>query len=782
MSALSFPEFQAGGVVAACNTSVSNWSTFSEPHLDANLWLPWEPPIAGTARMVELCPATCAAAGFPLEGCDLLAPPAPPAAPTPPALPPTPPLAPGPWGASVVVSVQQLRTTLAAVPPLGAIDIYLPPGVVLDLEGAAIVVGAINATIRSAGDGAVFDATHASSIFDVLPGGWLRLESVMLANARSLSPGGALSIRAATVELYGCALTNSSATFGGAASVTDGRLTVLNSTIESSHASWDGGVILAGGSTVVLSRSSIVKSEARLGGVFAVTGSSITVTDGCSIADSTARAVGGVLFATNLNVVLVNGRSSIVNSFAAAGGVGYLGGTARLTESGASVIFNSSCSVAGGAFFLVGGSSLTMIGSSLINSTSPSSGGAISTRMIATGRLLIRDSLIANSTAVNGGVLDFGWQDYGSSVLERVTIVNSSASRGGFAFLSDGYAGTVSVVDSLITESHASGDGGALFMGSGNCLIGAGSRIADSHAGGYGGALLIYGGRLTLTHAAIEHSSSSFSGGAMYVTGKADATVTGVVISDSNVTSITGAGGAFYVSAGSLTVNGGSRILRSACASGDTGLAHVIGGSLIIANSFLSSIFSSRFLSSGHLLVEGGVVELVNITVPDLQSRLLAVNGGGVVLLTFVEIEQGACVDDRFGSILFQGANARLVLRSISITPLPGCNEPPLFGRALTCGDTYYDPIQEANAGVCAPSTTCTVLQLAGFPELESLHCECEVPASPDPRYVTTAAYRPFDGCLQPTQLVDVAVSFREVSIVLTKPHEMTRELQVTIR
>ena len=102
-------------------------------------------------------------------------------------------------------------------------------------------------------------------------------------------------------------------------------------------------------------------------------------------------------------------------------------------------------------------------------------------------------------------------------------------------------------------------------------------------------------------------------------------------------------------------------------------------------------------------------------------------------------------------------AVTQLVLRNISFTPLPGCDDSLLSGafsgvaqNTKGCGSTYADPTAAVpnRPGVCAPHAICAP-QLVEHTPLEALACACTAPAFPDPNVDNKhlAPYRENDGC-----------------------------------
>jgi len=294
LSSHLFPAF-ASGIPSVCRASYEVWVqqtglfqiSASPPPLAYGVTDPTEP-------MAELCAATCAAAGVQSSHCAVPSPP-----PTPP---PIPPPAGGTGNGSqpiVATTIEQLHQALWTGYSSGRVDVRVPAGTVLHLDGRELLVDGINATIRSDGGEAVLDAQGRSRMFEVLAGGSLHLESLRLLNGWADISGGALMVRGAAATLVRCSLLNSSsAAAGGAAIVLDGELLLLDCLVRRSSSTYGGAFFANGASAVFLQHSVIsVSSAVQNGGViYSIGASCTTFVMTCHISDSKAR-LGGVISA-----------------------------------------------------------------------------------------------------------------------------------------------------------------------------------------------------------------------------------------------------------------------------------------------------------------------------------------------------------------------------------------------------------------------------------------------------------------------------------------------------
>eukprot|EP00966_Prymnesium_polylepis_P102264 2368711-Prymnesium_polylepis.1 len=299
--------------------------------------MPFAPPIGfdGHARMTELCPETCAAAGIHVAGCT--PPPSPPAAPELPTAPPVPPLTPGVRSYTTVVTEAQLRSALDAHPLQGSLlSLYLPPGIVLMLAGAPVTVKAMNVTLVSDGVGAVLDAQYLSPVLTVARGACLQLKSLTLANGYSVGFGGSVYLSDSIMVGSSILIANSTSLVGGGALYLSSSTVelnrgshIINSTtreegVWAGHRNHGGAILVGQWSTMILDGGSIKNSYAQgQGGAFATfgilgvsssNGPTVIITNHSSIVNSRCGAFGGTMAIYGSGNVLVSNGSSIVDS------------------------------------------------------------------------------------------------------------------------------------------------------------------------------------------------------------------------------------------------------------------------------------------------------------------------------------------------------------------------------------------------------------------------------------------------------------------------------------
>ena len=128
-----------GSLLGVCQATVAQYAAAATA---AGCPAPFSPPVSSSALISDLCTASCASAGVNVSICAL--PPTPQAPPAPPALPPLPPLAPGPSDFLTFATLAQLRVAIEDAPPSANLSVYIHQGTVFALDGAPLVVGAIN--------------------------------------------------------------------------------------------------------------------------------------------------------------------------------------------------------------------------------------------------------------------------------------------------------------------------------------------------------------------------------------------------------------------------------------------------------------------------------------------------------------------------------------------------------------------------------------------------------------------------------------------------------------
>ena len=746
-------------------------------------------------------------------------PPAPPAAPpmppTPPAAPPMPPLVPGPSGFTTVATISHMRAAIAAAAPLSSLSLYLPTGTVLLLGGSSIVVNRSHLKVVSHGNETVIDAAHRSRAFTVVGGGSLWLQSLVVANGRSDSDGGAVLVDHAHVTLVDSVIVNSSTSRdGGAVFISSGgRVTVTNgSSVVNSSSGSSGGAIHVGqhSSMILAGRSSIVNSTTAVSGgaVFVDLHGSLRVTDDSSIVNSrsTGGYFGGAIYV--FGVARVEKGSKIVNaSSQGPGGAVALPGAAgaEFVLSDRSSIVDSVSDTTGGAIYITVGTVTVTGNCAIINSRAPE-GGAVYVTNINSLITLI-DSFITGSQT-----FDDGGNTGGAAIFAdggTVTLINSSIGvtltdalklRDSNA-LRDSRTADVSTIEEraeVIGDTKSFRHGAGVFCRSGTVQLFS-STIANCYADCEGGAIYMDGGRVTLAEGTlIVDSLAQIKGGAVSIKG-AQAHLVMTNSSMVGTFSRWGLVGAVSVTAGRAVIMSSVIALSSAYFFG--GAVGVEGGSVEILDSHIDEARSGGgggcfFLTGGELILRNTTVAKCNAGAGGKILMLDGASGANPVLrATFTTFEQQDCE-----GILFDDASssqigpAQVLLREVTFTPLTGCSAAaitaPAAFRGITtkaCGGTYTSSTGD-EVGVCNSEsvTACASRSIAG-PAVVSLTCACPWPEfiSPASDDVALAPYLPTNhpsgGCITPRMFERLVVESDEVAVSLTKPARMSTSINVTL-
>eukprot|EP00966_Prymnesium_polylepis_P119122 2753221-Prymnesium_polylepis.1 len=606
------------------------------------------------------------------------------------------------------------------------------------------------------------------------------------ATDRFFGMGGAMNIRA------------------GGTVVMTGRSTIANSVASGAAHGGGGALYMLGGSLTMLEASSIVNSTAAAGGGGAILclaplrplSNIVTVADGSSIMHSSSGDHGGAVFMGGfmggLSSIAVSGGSSILNSSAQTGGsisMDYPGATFILR---ASCIIDSMARSEGGAMYMKNGGTVTLESrSSIINSTAETGGAAY---VMGRSSLSLADgsSIVNSAASTNGGAL---YLDDSRVMVAGSSMSNSNAEQaGGAVYIISGQI--VLSNESMITSSSASpkhqlalsvkGYGGAMYIAGGSATFNSNSSIVDSYANDRGGAVYMTGGILAMTSSSILKSDAG-TGGAMFVTGGSVSIADGRIIHSTAVRA-----GAFYLSDGIIFV---SYSLIAHCHLQEPFV--IQNGTLLGGNQWqrrLSHEGDGGANGGGTAILVGGELHLDNTTVEDITSYSHvgviftiasdAMGTGPLLSVTFTEFRQHECN----GSLFSQQGPAQVLLRSITVTPLAGCNHAALASPAAfagigakDCGETYLDR-EQRTWGVCSLQQGCVAEPLDGT-SLTHLFCECPWPYFPDPALSDSvrAPYLQTGGCIEPMRLTEMAVVSKRVVVALSKPENAWHSLNVTL-
>ncbi|KAL1496055.1 hypothetical protein AB1Y20_014684 [Prymnesium parvum] len=819
------PFRSSGGMASVCNSSVRDWLAATAAFSDLLLWSPssWSSPVGEEQRIAYICPATCARAGVYVGGCE---PPAPLVYEEAVHLNHT----------AVARTGEELRAHVRAASRIGGVEVQLLAGTVLRLNGTSIPIDGVNVTIWSDGGGAVLDADHLSSLFEVRNGGHLRLLALTLTNGLALTSGGCVSVSGGSAVIRGCTLLNSSALSGGALSVTNGRLQVVDSTLSACSAAWGGALAVNGEHSSAELSSSVVASTVslRVGGAIFSSGG-VTTVDGSTIAYCSSVINGGSLYVfSGGSFVTFTNNSTITHSSTIWGS----GGVALMWTNTESVItFENATSIRytrtgeAGALLLLNGVIRLLSGSIIENSTARTYGGHV---YMWGGSFIAEDATLRGGSAESGGCIYLFASHSSSLVRLRDTVAehHTASIHGGLIYVSGGDS-LVEFVDSTLVHSSAAQDGGTIWMSSGimvatatsilqssagqsggvltisggTALISSGSKLLGSNAFRYGGAVSISGGSVTLNSSQIRDSSTSDDGGAIASTGGL-VLVTKSIISDSfcewlgaafrmrggvvnvknsKITRSTGSwGGAVSIAGGTMTISDNSLVVDS-IATLHGGTFHITGGTVQVMGD--SAIVNSTSNERGGLIyMSAGTIRITSSLVEQCKSNsregsvlyARSEDFGGLdtlVVFTFVHLVQ--CE----GPLLVGGTSEQVVLRRLTFSAPQQCVLPASLVNEKQCGETFVNFETNEEESVCDSTLpgACTTTLVPGT-TLHSHSCDCPWPEIIDDTFgdPLLAPYTK-SGCIQPLALSGISVISTRVVVALTKPTPKTQSLNVTL-
>ncbi len=474
-----------------------------------------------------------------------------------------------------------------------------------------------------------------------------------------------------------------------------------------------GGIYVAektdGTLSILLNNATVVGNSADKGdgGAFYVTPNanfSFVSSGNDTISGNKAVNGGAFYFASELSSNATLQLPSVISGNSASGNGGAIYAVGNLQWNKADVTFeNNSAEENGGALYVEG--TLTMNGGTFENNSSSSNGGAV----YVGGGAAIQSVTATGNSAMNGGAFYFasGSVSLAPSSGNSVELEENFAMFGGALYIASDAslsAGSGSVAmnnNSAVfnSSSRTGGNGGAIYnagtlnivrnsnnqlMFSGNYAVGDSSTSDSSF--GFGG-FLYNTGTVNLAYVAVDGSSATQSGGAIYSAG----TGTSVSLTQTSFSNNkagynratelengTGNGGAVYVSDGNLTVNSsyfGNNSAYNRGANyqvGNGGAIYFSGsgnltihGELAIPGLGIYGKFDTRFISNeaargGALYVEttGGTVDISNVSVIGNIGRDSGADGG--------DDESAAYVSQGAGFWIGGTNSSRLTLENVT--------------------------------------------------------------------------------------------------------------------
>ena len=547
-------------------------------------------------------------------------------------------------------------------------------------NGAVLTVGANAKLLNSkvTGDGGAVYAIANTTV---------NLNGGSIIDSSAYEGGAVYSL--GTVNVYGTAVNNNSATLYGGGIYAGGTLRMTGGAIRNCKAVNGGGGIYATGSVEISGSTEIVHCSATggmttgdnptrygNGGAIFQNSGTLSISDGASIVDCSAYNYGGAIYnegsSVTINGTTVDGHASLAagtaNAFSG-GGIFMAAGTLSVTGNSRIEDCNAYGSGYGGAIYSAG-ASVTIDNSTVdghmslaSGTTNGYSGGGIymaAGTLNVTGESRIEDCSVGNY----GGAI----YSEGSSV----TIDNSTV---------DGH-------DTFTAGTVNAASGGGIYMAAGTLSIGNGSRIEDCNANNYGGAIFSEsttvptdGSIVSIAGSTIDgHATSTFtaanaaSGGGIYMAAGTLAIGNGSRIADCNASNY---GGAIYSAGSSVTID------SSTVDGHDTFAAETVnaasGGGIYMKTGTLSLSGNSGIVDC-NATTYGGAIYNASTSVPENGSTVSldgatitghdtlsegtenAESGGGIYLAAGTLNVTGTssivdCTVSNYGGAVYQGSD-----------------------------------------------------------------------------------------------------------------------------
>ncbi len=279
-----------------------------------------------------------------------------------------------------------------------------------------------------------------------------------------------------------------------------------------------------------------------------------------------------------------------------------------------------------------------------------------------------------------------------SMTLKNVLLTNGSDVDGGGVAILGG--GQLTIIDSEIRGNSASGNGGGIYLGNQGAIHLVSGGISQNSAGISGGGVYNMNGLLWQTGGMIEDNTAPTGGGVLVNLEDAAYVLDAGLVQSNSASSVEFGGGAVYVAAGTVTVNGGEIFQNSGAR----------GGGIQSAN--------------GQVVLNGGIIKEntaeygggVYLTFPE---AFMTQNGGQISGNASTSIDFGGG-----GVFAFQGSMALTdgqITNNTAVADGAGINM--RFGVLTVTGGTVHDNVAgRYGGGIFADFATLSVtdLQLGG--------------------------------------------------------------------
>ncbi|MBI5567368.1 MAG: proprotein convertase P-domain-containing protein [Chloroflexi bacterium] len=447
---------------------------------------------------------------------------------------------------------------------------------------------------------------------------------------------------------------------GGGLLISGGTTHLSNMVIYDNIATSGGGGIYSLGTlnlTNVTLANNLGQGGQRGGGLYNL---GIATLTGVTIANNSANLGGGIGNAGNLTV---SGSTLSNNTANEGGGVYNAGPGARFVSSNNTYISNHTSTASGGAIY---NAVIAIDTGSLITCSLASTGGG-GIFNLATGQLTLNNTTLRNNQAAitHGG----GLYNDGSATLTGVTIRGNTAINGiGGGLYSASTNGTLTMVDTLVSDNRAVSGGGIYAASISGTLTLINSQITNNQSDLFGGGL--YGDiTANLTSAIVSNNQAGLSGGGIYAVVNSRLTVTGLTLENNTAS---GSGGGFYNNAPTTASNLTIKNNRSSNGGGG-GVYNDSNGRLTLAN--VSGLLNSAGQQGGGINNRG----VLTLTQGALYSNTTTLQGGSGLYnagaasaqLTNVTLSNNAVLSSTTGAILNEGGTLNILNGTISHNSWP---------------------------------------------------------------------------------------------------------------
>ena len=387
----------------------------------------------------------------------------------------------------------------------------------------------------------------------------------------------------------------------------------------------------------------------------------LTIDEGATI----QNANGGAINETAGNITV---KGTISGCSAENGSAIYYTGNGAISLSGQGEIKSNTATTGnGGAIYMTGGT-LTLSGMSGVtgNKAEYGKGGAV---YAESGLLTVdQNASLTNNTAAVGGAF---YVETGTVTISKTENYNPPAITG---------------------NSASSGNGGALWIGTGSVSISGGSLSGNKAENGMGGAIFSDNATVSVSGTAELSSNTAQSGGAVYANTGAVA-VTGGSLESNKAT--TGTGGAVCGASGTVTLSGPVSLKTNKATSGNGGA--VFAASIDATLNQAAQITGNEAGSGGAIHAASGTITLsastVNETVvsPTVTGNKATQNGGAIWLGTgSITVSGGSLSNNEAkgngGAVCTEGASVMLSSVTVKVNSADESVAPTVQGNKAENG------------------------------------------------------------------------------------------------